>query len=262
VPQLRKKKSKHARAGRAKGQTEVIDVRDEDELDLVPQLPAKECSLVTAEKTTCQAGGTHADLATLRRHANQGNPKAQAQLKSWLDKNPDVCRTIGDLAHHAQMEFIRLVTKGDFLFTEAIRRRADEMRRELLGTFPTPLELLATERVVAAWLQTQHVEGQIALSDEEIPKAKFWLQRQLQANRLLHAATKSLLLIRELLPPAAAPAALAANGTATTKINGKSRLAVGANGHKPSRQRESTAAPVNRINGAAKNGKHPALATV
>ena len=72
--------------------------------------------------------------------------------------------------------------------------------------------------------------------------------------------TKSLLLIRELLPPAGPPAALAANGTAGTRLKGKGRLAAGANG-KASRHSEQDAAPVNRINGAAKNGKRRELAT-
>ena len=146
-----------------------------------------------------------ADFAGLRQRANEGDPKAQAALKQWLDSQPEVWRKLGDLAHHAQMEFTRLVTKGDFLFSESIKRRANEMRRELAGAFPTPLEILLVERVVAAWLQVQYVEGQIALADAEIPRAKFWLQRQLQANRLLHAATKSLLLIRELLPAGPSP---------------------------------------------------------
>jgi hypothetical protein len=190
-----------------------------------------------------------ADFTELRQRANGGDPKAQAVLKQWLDNQPDVWRKIGDLAHHAQTEFIRLVTKGDFLFSESIKRRADEMRRELAGPFPTPLELLITERIVAAWLQVRHVEGQIALADAEIPRAKFWLQRQLQANRLLCAATKSLLLIRELLPPEGPPAALATNGTDTTKRNGSA--------HQP-----PAAALANRINGRAKNGKEQALATV
>jgi hypothetical protein len=202
-----------------------------------------------------------ADFAQLRQRADRGEPEAQAELKAWLDANPTVWRRLGDLAHHAQMEFVRLVTKGDFLFSESIRRRADEMRHELAGTFPTPLEILAVERVVAAWLQVQYVEGQIALGDAELPKAKFWLQRQLQANRLYHAATKSLLLIRELLPPAAEPVALAAHGTAIATLNGTSRLAVCVNGDRSSHKRTPAAEPVSRTNSTVRNGRHREVAT-
>ena len=201
------------------------------------------------------------DFTELRQRANQGDPKAQAALRQWLDSQPDVWRKIGDLAHHAQMEFTRLVAKGDFLFSESIKRRADEMRRELAGPFPTPLELPITKRIVAAWLQVQFVEGQIALADAEIPRAKLWLQRQLQANRLLHAATKSLLLIRELLPPAGPPAALTPSKTADAAANGHHRFAVSTNGNgSHHHQSAPAAAPASRINGT-KNGKHQALAT-
>lgn len=71
---------------------------------------------------------------------------------------------------------------------------------------------------------------------------------------------KSLLLIRELLPPEGPPAALAANGTVDAKLNGKGRFAVGVNGNGPSQQRKA-AAPVNRVNGAAKKGKRREWAT-
>ena len=225
----------------------------------MPQHTKRAGRLPAARRAKNRAGAVPSDFAELRQRANQGDPKAQSVLKQWLDSQPEVWRKIGDLAHHAQMEFTRLVTKGDFVFGEAIRRRADEMRREIAGPFPTPLELLVVERVVAAWLQVQHVEGQIALADAEIPRAKFWLQRQLQANRLLHTATKSLLLIRELLPPDGPPAGLADNGTAHATLNGKNRLSIGGNGDGSAHHR--TTGPAKQINGTAKNGKHQALAT-
>jgi hypothetical protein len=201
-----------------------------------------------------------ANFNELRDRADRGDLAAQAELTHWLNENPTVWRTLGDLANHAQMVFVRLVAKNDFLFSESVRRRAEELRKELAGAFPTPLELLAVQRVVAAWLQMQHVEAQIALADADLPKAKFWLQRQLQANRLYHAATKSLLLIRDLLPAAAPPATLGANGAADTGVRRNGRLPATVNGE-ASRQSESDALPVNRINGVAKNGKRRELAT-
>ncbi len=194
--------------------------------------------------------------------SNRDDPAAQAEVCRALDANPDLCRSLGDLASHAQRVFVRLVAKNNFVFAESVRRRTAELRKELAGAFPTPLELLAVERVVAAWLQVQHVEMQIALADDEIPKAKFWLQRQLQANRLYHAATKSLLLIRELLPPAAPPTALAANGTAGAAPHCNGRLLDSANGESSHRKPKSDTVPMNRINGLAKNGTRREMASV
>ena len=215
----------------------------------------------TASRAKPQAATPSMALEELRKRADHGDAEAQAALRRWLDRNPSTWRQLGDLAAHAQLEFTRLISKGDFLLSESVQRRAAEMRKELAGTFPTPLEILATERIVAAWLQVQHVEAQIALADGEIVKAKFWLQRQLQANRLLHAATKSLLLIRELLPPAAEPAALVAHGTAIATLNGTSRLAVCVNGDGSSHKRTPAAEPVSRTNSTARNGRHREVAT-
>ena len=88
------------------------------------------------------------------------------------------------------------------------------MRRELAGAFPTAVELLAVERVVASWLYLQHVETQCANEDGDVATAKHWLLRQQQAHRIHLGAVKSPMLVRELLPSATQPAALAANGTA------------------------------------------------
>ena len=189
-----------------------------------------------------------------------GTQKAQAALTRWLDRNPAIWRQIGDLARHSQAELIRLVGKSDFVLTESIKRRMAEQRAELLGVFPTPLETLAVDRLIAARMHLEHVEAQCAKAEGEIPLAKFWLARQRQAHNLYHNAVKSLLLVRELLPPAAPPAALAANGTPTAKLNGNGRFAIGVNGDGSSLH--PATGPAKQINGAAKSGKHRALATV
>ncbi len=227
--------------------------------DVVPR-PQRETRQPATRKSMKPDSPVPANFNTLREQANKGDLQAQAQLKAWLDANPSVWNEIGDLARHAQKEFLRLVTKGDFLFSESIRRRSDQMRRELLGPFPSALEILCTERIVASWLHVQYIEGQIALSDGEIPRARFWLQRQLQANRLYHAAVKGLMLVRELLPREGPPEALAASGPTSAKLNGKGRLALHANGDGHALM-QSSSSPANRINGHTKNGKRQELAT-
>ena len=172
--------------------------------------------------------------------------EAQAALTRWLDRNPAMWRQIGDLAHHSQAELIRLVGKSDFVFTESIKRRMAEQRAELLGVFPTPLETLAVDRLIAARMYLEHVEAQCTKAEDEIPVAKFWLARQRQAHNLYHCAVKSLLLVRELLPAAAPPAALGAND--------KGRFDGALNGNRASPGQSTAAVPANRINGM-KNGR-------
>jgi hypothetical protein len=152
-----------------------------------------------------------------------------------------------------------MVAGGDFLLGESVKRRIAELRTELLGVFPTPLETVAVDRLIAARMYVEHVESQCAKAEGEIPLAKFWLARQRQAHNLYHSAVRSLLLVRTLLPPAEPPAPLAANGTDTTNLNGNGRLAIGVNGDGSSHQR--AAASTNRVNGLATARKRQALAT-
>ena len=185
---------------------------------------------------TMNAIPTRAEFERLRQLANSGDLVAQDSLKRLLDAHPEIWRRLGDLAAHAQLEFIRLIAKDEFLLTEAIRRKAEEMRRELLGVFPTPLEVLAIERVVAAWLQVQYVDGLCARGESEASIVKLWLQRQRQAHRLHEAAVKSLLMVRALLahslPVAPVPSNSCqpvADGHGTAESNGHAGNGTGLN---------------------------------
>lgn len=200
-----------------------------------------------------------ANFNELRQRANKGDLDAQARLCRALDETPAIWRRLGDMGQHAQLQFIRLIAGNDFLLAESLRRRMAEFRTELLGVFPSGLEVMAVDRVCAARAYLEHVEAQCAKAEAEIPIAKFWMSRQRQAHNLYHNAVKSLLLIRTLLPPEGPPAALTANGTATTKLNGKGRLGIGVNGDGSSLCPTTGAA--NRLNGASKNTKPKALAT-
>ncbi len=115
------------------------------------------------------------------------------------------------------------------------------------------------DRLIAARMHLEHVESQCAKAEGEIPLARFWLARQRQAHNLYHCAVKSLLLVRTLLPPAEPPVGLVPNGTATTKLNGKDRLAVGMDGDGSSHPWAT--ASTNRVNGSATTRKRQVLAT-
>lgn len=141
----------------------------------------------------------------MRMLANQGDQGAQASLKRLLDDHEDICEQLGNVARHAQQSLIHLISDHDFLISEAIQRKAIQMRRELAGAFPGPLEILAAERVVAAWLGLQWVETHCARAEGDVRVAGFWLRRQAQAARLYDSAVKSMLLMRELLPSSNEP---------------------------------------------------------
>lgn len=144
-------------------------------------------------------------LAELRQRADRGDPEAQQALREFLDENPQVWQKIGDMAAQAEVNLIRLIAKEDFLLTEAIRRKAAELRQRLAGAFPTPLEQMAVERVVSAWLHAQHVDAQCARAGGGGEDARFWLKQQTQAHRLYDAAMRALVLVQKHLPGMADP---------------------------------------------------------
>jgi hypothetical protein len=156
---------------------------------------------------------TWADVATnferLRERANLGDRDAQTTLVKYLNATPALWYKLGEMAWHAEASLVEAIAEGEWLTTQAIRRRAAELRRELSRPSQSPLEELAVQRVVACWVQLQFVDSKCAQADGESPRAKLWLQRQQQAHKLYAAAEKSLLLIRGLMPPAVQLAAAA-----------------------------------------------------
>jgi hypothetical protein len=148
---------------------------------------------------------TRQEFDQLVQQANDGNTGAQTRLHRILDECPEIWMQTGNLAEHAELSLVRLIAKEEWLLTESIRRQAAEMKVELAGPNPTFLEAMAVQRVIACWLQLQHVDALCAQADGELGRANFWLKRQSQANKQFNAAMKSLLMIRTLLPPALGP---------------------------------------------------------
>jgi hypothetical protein len=91
--------------------------------------------------------------------ANAGSKIALADLRQALDANPSIWEQVGDLGAHAQASLIRAVAGNDQLFTESLQRKAADLKRSLLSPNPLAVEELAAERVVACWLQMQHLDG-------------------------------------------------------------------------------------------------------
>jgi len=149
-------------------------------------------------------------LQELVRRAERGDRAALAELRDWLDRNPDVWRQVGDLARHAEMALVRLVAGGDSLVGEALQRRMDELRGELLGPAGTVVERLLVDRVVLGWAQCHAADLDAAAKGTGCgPAATFALRRQDAAHKRYLAALRELVKVRVLLRRAGPlPAAL------------------------------------------------------
>jgi hypothetical protein len=99
------------------------------------------------------------ELKALMVRAHEGDEGALPKLREILDEAPSLARKLLDPAKVAERSAVGLyASMDDLLAQEAIPRVLEQMRSELEGEHPTPLERLLVERVVATWLQVQCYE--------------------------------------------------------------------------------------------------------
>lgn len=148
----------------------------------------------------------------LVKKANEGHPKSQAKLRKILDQCPQIWQEAGDLGLHAEKTLIHLISKGEWLMTESLKRKLADLRAQLAGPSPSPLEELAVQRVIACWAQLYFIETECLQAEGDVRERTYWLKRQDQAHRRYVSAVKSLTTIRELLTVSAQPQAALPRG--------------------------------------------------
>jgi hypothetical protein len=146
-----------------------------------------------------------ARLSRLVDEANAGSKPALAHLRRMLDEHPEIWRTIGNLATHAERTWISLVANDDHLVIESLTRQVDQMRADLAGPHPTPTERLLIDQVVVCWLSQQHAEMCAAQSGGSVQQARFRVQRLDTAGRQYLSSIRLLTLLRAKLPHGLAP---------------------------------------------------------
>jgi len=90
--------------------------------------------------------------------ANEGDEKALTWLRRFLADNPQVWRELGDLARSCERAWLELITNGDSLATESIKLQLQQLKKELMGEDPSPVERLLADTCLVTWLETRHLE--------------------------------------------------------------------------------------------------------
>ncbi|WP_165252763.1 hypothetical protein [Paludisphaera soli] len=98
------------------------------------------------------------EIRDLLRRAAGKDAGAMPELRAALDRRPEVWRRLGDPAAHVERTWIGELAGPDAALAEVFARRAADLRRELIGPAPSPLERLLVDRVVACWLQVRHAD--------------------------------------------------------------------------------------------------------
>ena len=141
--------------------------------------------------------------------AVQGDMTALPELRALLDRDPEAWRIFGDLARRAEQDAITLHAGEDLFTRESMTRQLAELRAELEGESPSPLERLLCRRVTLDWLQV-HLADSIAMCRSPAAKnypanAEFREKLRDQAHRRYLRSVKALAELRRLVRPALSP---------------------------------------------------------
>ena len=175
-----------------------------------PKKPAKAAAAgPRADKKTGATGETvdyRRLFEELVGRANQGEKLAVTRLRAFLDVNPWLWRRAGDLSAAAERAWIDLVVGADAFKSESVRRRLAELKEQLRGPSPTPLESMLVDLVTASWLAVQHADIALASpAGASLGQAAFRLKRAESAQKRFLTVTKTLATLRALLPEGLVP---------------------------------------------------------
>jgi hypothetical protein len=140
----------------------------------------------------------------LLKRAESGDESTLPLIRKTLE-DPQAAQLLGgDLAEQAIRSFVDAAAGKNLYFREAVLRKMELLRLELLGPNPTPLERLLVERVVACWLQVHDADIRYAQSQGNLTLAQgeYHQRRQDRAHKRYLSAIRTLALVRRLALPA------------------------------------------------------------
>jgi hypothetical protein len=145
-------------------------------------------------------------IAELKDHvarAEAGDEGALAELEAALEQAPEIARRFGNLNIMVEEGFVERAAGTSAFRQKSLTVTLANMREELAGPNPSPLESLGAERVASCYLQLHYAE---LLYNQQLPeltlKQDAYHQKRLDRlhNRYL-SAMRSLAQVRKLLKP-------------------------------------------------------------
>lgn len=167
-----------------------------------PQHEARINDPQTSPKSDPQNEPPKAPVDTLQSvlsRARQGDITVLPKLQRLLDIRPGIWRVNHDLVAISEQAWLNKLSEGNLVLSESLRRQVGQLKLDLVGATPTPLEKLLADRIVAAWLAVHYAEICEASRESSGGKlAAMRLKRLESANKRFHAAIKSLAVARRL----------------------------------------------------------------
>jgi hypothetical protein len=145
-------------------------------------------------------------IEELRDHiirAQEGDEEAIANMEASLEQLPSIARRFGNLNLLVEQGFVERASGNNPVKQKSLNITLREMREELAGPNPSPLEKLGVERVVSCWLQLHYAEH---LYERNLPKLvltedDYYPKRLDRLHRRYLSAMRSLAQVRKLLKP-------------------------------------------------------------
>jgi hypothetical protein len=142
---------------------------------------------------------TYDPLQKILERARKGDQSVLPELKHVLDDNPSIWRDCYDLVAMSEQAWLDKMAGKDLLLSQSLRRHVEQLKLDLVGASPAPLEKLLADRIAAAWLAVHHAEMAEAFGDAGGSKvAQMRLKRLDAATKRFQTATKALAVARRL----------------------------------------------------------------
>jgi hypothetical protein len=137
----------------------------------------------------------------LLRRAQNGDSSVVPQLRELLQK-PGMTDLLGGLVRQVQDAVVGGLCGPNLAVQEGINKKMADMRTELAGPDPSPLERQLAERIVLCWLTLYESELRFARGkDLTFKQADCWQRRIDGCHKRYLSAIKTLATVRKLAVP-------------------------------------------------------------
>ncbi len=138
-----------------------------------------------------------ADVRKVLVAAQSGDESTLPVVRRMLANSTELVNMAGDAAALAEAAWVRRYAGSDVLTREALKVKAAELRRSLLGVSPTAVERLIVDRIVVCWLQVNfHDQVEVQQTERTLKQATFDMHRQESIQRRYLRALRTLTEIR------------------------------------------------------------------
>ena len=143
-----------------------------------------------------------ADFSAVVRRAEAGDEAAMPMLRKIMDGVPALTESLGNLARKVESSLIGNSAGQNLAYKEFVTRKMTQLRKDVGGENPSPLEILLADRIALCWLSLHDTEIRFAQAkDLSIKQADFWQKRIDGAHRRYLSAIKALSTVRKLAAP-------------------------------------------------------------